>query len=88
MANLDPEHLVTPTTLQSGILAVANSLKDWTATLHFLGWISIPGESHREEVSYPTVDLIAYTHPKYYKKTKVYFDPTFIVHQMTKDSRI
>jgi hypothetical protein len=78
MADLDPEHLVlvTPKTLQSGILQVANSLRVWTATLPFPGWISIPGESHREEVSYPTVNLFAYTHPKY-KKTTIYFDPTF-----------
>jgi hypothetical protein len=77
MADFDSEQpVVTPTTLQSGILAIADSLKVWTAILPFPGWISNEGDSSRQDVLFPIVDLFAYTDPKY-KKFKIYFDPTF-----------
>jgi hypothetical protein len=77
MADFDREQpVVTPITLQSGIIAVADSLKVWTATLPFPGWISAEGDSSRQDVSFLIVDLFAYTYPKY-KKYKIYFDPIF-----------
>jgi hypothetical protein len=77
MANFDREQpVVTPGTLQSGIIAVDGSLQVWTATIPFPGWVSSEGHSSRQDVLFPIVDLFAYTDPKY-KKFKIYFDPTF-----------
>jgi hypothetical protein len=69
----NPEQLgVTPTALQNGILAAADdSLKVWKATLPFPGWLWTPESPPMPEVSYPIVDLFAYTDHKF-KKSKIY----------------
>jgi hypothetical protein len=66
--------LVDPTSLQTSIQSVANSLQVWTATLPFPGWIWTPDTLSRAPGSYPTIDIFAYVDPKY-KGHKIYLDP-------------
>jgi hypothetical protein len=74
MADRNPDVLVNPTSLQASIQSVADSLKVWTATLPFPGWLWTPNSPSRTPVSYPTIDLFAYIDPKY-KGQKIYLDP-------------
>jgi hypothetical protein len=74
MADPNIDVLVDPTSLQTSIQSVADSLKVWTATLPFPGWIWTPDTPSRAPVSYPTIDLFAYVDPKY-KGHKIYMDP-------------
>jgi hypothetical protein len=74
MADLNLDLQVDPTSLQTSIQSVANSLKVWNATLPFPGWHWTPNTPSRAPVSYPTIDLFPFTDPVYLGH-KIYLDP-------------
>jgi hypothetical protein len=47
MADRNPDVLVDPTSLQTSIQSVADSLKVWTAMLPFPGWLWTPNTPSR-----------------------------------------